>query len=143
MIKKSELAMAQNKDLQAFTALSATVKTLLKNNRSASQKFTKTREWVANSDGTYASNGVYRLNPATATEPETVTFDIRANSDGDYRACDPDNRLGGYKTLAHLVAKRGFKNIVYVDAAGRELTTTRLDALYGRPVRVVFDAAAL
>ena len=143
MIKKSELAKCQNESKQAFTALPQTVKDLLKANRGIAQKFTKNRDWVSNDDGTYASNGIYRLNPRATTAPETVTFDLRANEDGDYRAYDPAGKLGGYKTLAHLVAKRGFKNIVYVDASGRELTATRLDAIYGRPVRAVFDAAAL
>ena len=145
MIKKSDLAKCANGCLQAFTALPQEVKDLMKANRGIAQKFTKDREWVSNGGegSTYASNGIYRLDPAARTAPETVTFDIRANDDGDYRAIDPYGYLNGHKSLAHLVAKRGFKSIVYVDASGRELTTTHLDAIYGRPVRAVFDAAAL
>ena len=145
MIKKNDLAKCANGKLQAFTALDAEVKCLLKANRGIAQKFTKDREWVSNGGegSTYASNGIYRLDPAARTAPETVTFDIRANDDGDYRAIDTDGILSGHKSLAHLVAKRGFKCIVYVDASGRELTATRLDAIYGRPVRAIFDAAAL
>lgn len=145
MIKRSELAKCQNESKQAFTALPDAVKRLLKDNRSLAQKFNKDRQWVSNggASGTYASNGIYRLNPSATVAPETVSFELRANADGDYRAVDPYDKLGGYKTLAHIVAKRGFKNLVYVDAAGREMTATRLDALFGRPVRAVFDASAL
>lgn len=143
MIKRNDLLKCANTGLQAFTAFTSEVKELFKANRGIAQKFTKDREWVSTDGGTYASNGIYRLDPTARTASETVTFPLRDNGSGDYRAVDGDNLLRGYTTLAHLVAKRGFKHVTYEDYAGRKNNLSALDARYGKPVSVTFDASAL
>lgn len=140
---KNQLNSAKNDGLQAFTILPQAVKDLLKANRSAIQRYTKDRVWVANGSELLHSNGIYRLNPATRTDPVDVTFAVRANDSGDFRAVDPEGKLSGYTTLAHLAAKRGFKYVTYEDRFGARQNLTRLDASYGKPVSVTFDAAAL
>jgi len=142
-ITKTQLASAQNTNLQAFTALSSAVKDLLKANRAKAQRLNKDRQWVSNEGGLFSSNGIYRIDPATRTAVEKITFQLRDNGTGDFRAVDPENVLRGYTTLAHLAAKRGFESVTYRDYRGAENTLTHLDASYGIPVRVVFNAAAL
>ena len=142
MLKKTELAKCLNPEAVIFTKLPEDVKAILKGNRGTLEFFNRDRAWEANPCGEKIhSNIPYRLSPRTPTRSEWVTVPLDCNGNGDYTA-----RAGygveGRLALAHLVTKRGFKEIVYRSWAG-ETRQTRVSTDFGTPIAVVFDSNAL
>lgn len=145
MIKPAELASVQNANGVVFTFMTDAQKRILKANRENLQILSRDGDWVKNRCGELIhSNKAYRLDPATRTEAEVIEFALTAGSDGQYRAVDPDGRLSGVSTLAHLAVKRGCKGIVFKDAYGSRSTFDSATPRAGwTPVAVKFQTSAL